>query len=289
MSAAQFKLSFDASKFDYASVSAGSYNPGTNTYVYLNYEDVADLGSVTFSFRAKATGTGAFNISGAKLSGGSTVVGASSTSVTVAAKSNTTPQKKPTNTNQQTPQEPEVVVKGELDAIKMELAEKVETDYTEESWKALQDAIARAEGATTNAEYDEIKGSLTLDSLVIADFEKEELFNMLIELIGKAQKDYTEESWQELQAAISTAQSAELKSEYDAVKDKLTVDTLVRKDGIRDIFENFIQGLEKGEPLYLAFVGLLLVLLLIIVILLIVLCRRRRKDKKQNISARRLK
>lgn len=289
MSAAQFKLSFDASKFDYASVSAGSYNPGTNTYVYLNYEDVADLGSVTFSFRAKATGTGSFNISGAKLSGGSTVVGASSTSVTVAAKSNTTPTKKPTNSNQQTPQDPEVVVKGELDAIKIELAEKVETDYTEESWKALQDAIARAEGATTNAEYDEIKGSLTLDSLVIADFEKEELFNMLIELIGKAQKDFTEESWQELQAAISTAQSAELKSEYDAVKDKLTVNTLVRKDGIRDIFENFIQGLEKGEPLYLAFVGLLLVLLLIIVILLIVLCRGRKKNKKQNIAARRLK
>lgn len=163
------------------------------------------------------------------------------------------------------------------------------TDYTEESWKALQEAIAKAEAATTNEEYNQVKESLNTDSLVIASFDKDELFNMLIELIGKAQKDYTEESWQELQEAIATAQNAELKSEYDAVKDKLTIDTLVEKARLGDIFANFIQGLEKGEPIYLAFVGLFLLLILIIVILLIVLCKGRKDNNRREMGARRLR
>ena len=75
LAAAQFKLSYDSSKFDYVSVSAGSYNPGTNTFVYINYDDISDLGSVTFSFKAKAVGTGSFNVSGVVLSSNNTVLG----------------------------------------------------------------------------------------------------------------------------------------------------------------------------------------------------------------------
>lgn len=292
VSAAQFKLSFDTSKFENPTVSAGTYNPSTNTYVYLNYQDIADLGSVTFSFKAKAVGTGSFHISGIVLSSNTATLGTSSTSVTVekakAPSQNNSGNKKPNNNQTQQPeQEPEVVTKIELEMIKAELAEKIETDYTQESLKALQEIIARAEAATTNEEYNAIKGELTLDKLVIANFDRPELFNILIELIGKSQKDYTEDSWQELQEAIQTAQNAKLKSEYDEVKDKLTLDTLKSKEGVKQFFINFIQRLEKGEPLYLAFVGCLLVLLVIILILLIVLCKRRKS--RRETTARRLK
>ncbi|MDE5830900.1 MAG: hypothetical protein K2H53_04535, partial [Clostridia bacterium] len=115
-----------------------------------------------------------------------------------------------------------------------------------------------------------------------------ELVKMLIELIGKTQKEYTEESWQELQDAISDAQDAKLKSEYDKVKDKLTINTLVKKAGLKETYENFIKGLEKGETLYIAFVGLVLVLLLVILILSISLCISKRR-RKQEVTARRLK
>lgn len=225
------------------------------------------------------------------LSSNTASIGASKANVKVeAAKKGSSTTTKPKPTTPDTPSEnsPEIVVKTELDAIKLELENKIETDYTEESWKALQDAIARAEAATTNEEYNQIKESLNIETLVIANFEKEELFNMLIELIGKAQKDYTEESWQELQEAIAIAQKAELKSEYDEVKDKLTINTLVKKVRLGDIFANFIQGLEKGEPIYLAFVGMLLLLILIIVILLIVLCKGR-SNRKKDMGARRLR
>lgn len=201
----------------------------------------------------------------------------------------TTTKKPVANTpTPETPQEPEIFSKAELDNLKIELAGKVETDYTTDSWKTLQDAIAKAEGATTSSEYNEVRNLLTIDTLVIADFEKEELVNMLIELMGKSEKDYSADSWKELHDAIAEAQNAKLRSEYDKVKDKLTIDTLKKKEGFKEIIENFTQGLEKGEPLYIAFAGLVLVLLLVIMILSISLCIGKRR-KKQEMKARRLK
>lgn len=297
---AQFTLNYDSSKFTYVSVSSGTYMAETGRYVYVNDNDIADLGSVTFNFKGKATGTGSFSISKVVLEKDATISN-SKVSVTVENAKNTTNNKpssntnkpstnKPATNNNQDPENnetPEIVIKSELEDVLLKLEDKVSTDYTEESWKELQDAIEKARNATTNSEYDEVKGKLTIDNLIVADFEKDELFNILIELIGKAQKDYTEESWEELQKAISTAQSAKLKSEYDEIKDKLTTDLLEKKGGVKEFFENFIQGLEKGEPLYLAFAGSVLVLLLIVVILLILLCRKGKRRSEPN--ARRLK
>ncbi len=239
------------------------------------------------------TGTGTFNVSDVVLSDGATITGGTSTSVNVTTqttKKPTTTNKKPV-TNTQAPEEPvtpEVFSKAELDSLKIELADKIETDYTADSWKTLQDAIVKAEGATTSSEYNEVRNLLTVDTLVIADFEKEELVNMLIQLMGKSEKDYSSDSWQELHEAIAEAQNAKLKSEYDKVKDKLTMDTLEKKEGFKEIFENFTQGLEKGEPLYIAFAGLVLVLLLVILILSISLCIGKRR-RREEMKARRLK
>ncbi len=61
VSAAQFVLGYDTSKFTYVKCSKGEFSG--NQYVYLSTTDAQDLSSVTFTFKAKAVGSGTFNIS----------------------------------------------------------------------------------------------------------------------------------------------------------------------------------------------------------------------------------
>lgn len=292
-SSAQFRLNYDSSKFDYVSCSAGSFGTGTNTFVYVNYEDVADLGSVTLTFKSKEIGTGTFSISGVVLSSDNSSISTGSTSVKVekaattssgssssTSKPSTNTSKKPTtsssnssnsnkNQNNTTVEEtePEVVVKLELNRIKQELEGKVETDYTEESWRTLQEAMVIAENATTNASYDEIKGKLSLDTLEKVTFETTELDKVLRDLIGKVQTDYTAESWNSLQEAINAADNAKLKSEYEAVKDKLTINTLILDE--RTYIEDLLNGPCEHGKIIISLAAVILVLLIIIIILLV--------------------
>ena len=296
VSSADFRLNYDTSKFEYVSVSKGGYGTGTKRYTYLNYEDVEDLGSVTFSFKAKTTGTGAFKISNLVLSTDTASIGRSEVSVTVekAKPTNTTPNKKPTtnnnnnNNNKNEEEKPEEIDKSALEAVKAELALKVQSDYTEDSWKALQEAISKAEGATKNSEYDEVKDKLNIEGLVPVDFEKDELFNLLIELMGKSQKDFTEESWQELQTAIETAQTSKLKSEYDEVKDKLTINTLVEQEPEeeKNFFEDILETLKSKDPLLLVLMAGVIVLTILVLILLVLYGKAKKSDSN---GARRLK
>ncbi len=296
VSSADFRLNYDTSKFEYVSVSKGGYGTGTKRYTYLNYEDVEDLGSVTFSFKAKATGTGAFKISNLVLSTDTASIGRSEVSVTVekAKPTNTKPNKKPTtnnnnnNNNKNEEEKPEEIDKSALEAVKAELALKVQSDYTEDSWKALQEAISKAEGATKNSEYDEVKDKLNIEGLVPVDFEKDELFNLLIELMGKSQKDFTEESWQELQTAIETAQISKLKSEYDEVKDKLTINTLVEQEPEeeKNFFEDILETLKSKDPLLLVLMAGVIVLTILVLILLVLYGKAKKSDSN---GARRLK
>jgi len=157
--------------------------------------------------------------------------------------------------------------KYELYDVKSKLLELTETDYTEKSWGDLQDAITKAENAMTNAEYDEVKSMLTINNLEVEKFEKTELNSLLVALIGKAENKYTEESWKELQDAIDLANKAELQSEYDEIKDKLTIDTLVEKEGGFQGIVNFFQGLDEQERISLA-LGVCVAILFIIIIIL---------------------
>lgn len=290
-SSAQFKLNYDTSKFDYVSCSAGSFGTGTNTFVYVNYEDVADLGSVTLTFKSKQTGTGTFSISGVVLSSNNSSISTGSTSVKVekaasnsssssnsTTKPSTNTNKKPTtsssnnssSSNQNTvveENEPEVVVKLELNRIKQELQDKVETDYTEESWRALQEAIVIAENAATNADYDAIKEKLSLETLQKVTFETTELDKVLRDLIGKVQTDYTAESWNSLQEAINVADSAQLKSEYEVVKDKLTVNTLILDE--KTFLEDLLNGPCEHGKIIITLVVVIVILFIIIIVLLI--------------------
>jgi len=286
VSAAQFKLNYDKSKFDYVSCSAGNYGT-TGTYVYMSYEDVKDLGSVTFTFKSKATGSGAFSISGVVLSS-SASISSSSTTVTVEnAKTTTTPSKKPTtpskkpttNNNkddkEEENQEPEVIEKSELDNFKREIANLVQGDYTEESWNALQEAIAKAENAGSNEEYDSVKGELRTDKLVPVQFSKDELNKVLRALLGKVEKDYTEESWTALQDAIDMAEEAKLKSEYDLIKDELTVNSLILAE--KGPLEGFIEMMDDMGSFALILIAIIIVLAIIVLILLVICLKSRHR------------
>ena len=273
VSAAQFALNFDESKFTYVSCSLNdSYSKDSKYFAWVSGSGTASLSSVTFTFKAKALGSGTFSISGLKTSNRSNTISKSSVSVTVQKATTTTtkPQTTPTPTPTEDPNQNQVqedINKYELYDVKSKLLELTETDYTEKSWGDLQDAITKAENAMTNAEYDEVKSMLTINNLEVEKFEKTELNSLLVALIGKAENKYTEESWKELQDAIDLANKAELQSEYDEIKDKLTIDTLVEKEGGFQGIVNFFQGLDEQERISLA-LGVCVAILFIIIIIL---------------------
>jgi hypothetical protein len=287
--AVQFALNFDTSKFDYLSCSAGRYDSnGTRYFVFNDEGDINSLASVTFTFKAKELGSGTFNISGLVTSNSANRITTSSATVTVqkqSTSSSTTnkPNQNPTPTPEE-PSTPEEFSKTELETVESLLFGLIETDYTEESWKELQEAIEKARNAGKKEEYDEIKSKLTIDNLVIEKFEKTELNKLLRDLIGKSEADYTEESWKELQDIIEEADKTTLKSEYDGMKYKLTIDTL--EEAEKNFFEpivNFFQGLDEQERISLA-LGVCVVILLIIIIVIFILYRKEKKKRRQEIN-----
>jgi len=289
VSAAQFVLDFDTSKFQYVSNSlGGTYSDGTKRFAWVDGGANNSASSVRFTFKAKALGSGSFNMSKLVLSNEANNISKSSVSVTVQkATTTTTPTKKPTPTPTETPNNPEEFSKLELSILENEMYDLIETDYTEESWRKLQEALEKAKNATTMAEYDEVKALLTTDTLEIEKFEKKELNQLLRDLMGKSQEDYTEESWNALQDAIELADEAELKSEYDEVKDRLTIDSLVESEkSFFDPVINFFEGLDEQERISLA-LGVCVFILLIIIIIIFVMYRK--EKKRTRIDARRLK
>lgn len=295
LAAAQFILNFDESKFDYISCSvADGYSKDSKYFAWISTTDTASLSSVTFTFKAKAIGSGTFNISNLVASDTSNKISGSSVTVTVQKASTSSgnntqkPTQKPTQTATPNPEEnTEEFSKIELENLELELVDLIETDYTEESWKALQEAMEKARNAKTNAEYDEVKNLLTIDTLEIKKFDKPELNQLLRDLMGKAKDSYTEESWNALQEAIELADKAELESEYEAIKDKLSIDTLVEyEEGFFENIINFFKGLDEQERISLA----LGVCVLILFIVILIVFRLYRKEKKRNrTDARRLK
>lgn len=272
VSAAQFALNFDESKFTYVSCSLNdSYSKDSKYFAWVSGSGTASLSSVTFTFKAKALGSGTFNISGLKTSNRSNTISKGSVSVTVqkaATTTTTTTKPTPTPTSTATPEPVEEDInKYELYDVKSKLLELVETDYTEKTWGDLQEAIEKAENAKTNAEYNEVKDKLTVENLKIEKFEKTELNQLLTSLIGKSESKYTEESWKDLQDTIELANEAKLQSEYDEIKDKLTVDTLEEKEGGFQGIINFFQGLDEQERISLA-LGVCVAILFIIIIIL---------------------
>lgn len=107
-------------------------------------------------------------------------------------------------------------------------------------------------------------------------------------LIGKLEKDYTEESWTELMNAIDTADSVVLKSEYEGIKDKLTINNLVLEEN-KGFMGEMIDKM-KEDPYIL---GLVICVAVLIIILFIVICvyihmirKSRRNDEERDFGRR---
>jgi len=124
---------------------------------------------------------------------------------------------------------PKTFDKTELDELNKVLENLKESDYTADSWNALQNVITTATNATLKSEYDAVKDQLVTSGLVPNTFDKTELDTLKEALKNLEESDYTADSWNALQNVITTATNATLKSEYDAVKDQLVTSGLVAK------------------------------------------------------------
>lgn len=284
VSIAQFKLSYDKSKLNYEICSIGEFGTNTNTYVYVNSQDENAVDSVTLKFKAKAAGSATFAISGVVLSGDASISNATAKVVIKNANSGTTSVSKPTvtkPTSSNEPEEPkeleepgenqeenptlEVIEKEELNDIKSIWVGLYKDDYTEESWNKLQDIILNAQNATTLEEYEAVKDELDINSLKKVSFDKKELKKVLVDLLDKSKADYTEESWNGLKELIKKADATDLKSEYDAIKDKLTVNELVLVEHYT--FERFLEDNKITIMVVLLSINVILIILSICIII----------------------
>lgn len=148
---ARFVLNYDTSKLEYLSYSCGgSGNKGFNAGTFAYYGAVSpDISSVSFTFKAKETGTANVSFSSLKIStatqtNAAATVGNSSTSITISEKQTTTTtkpntttkkpttNKKPTTTKPEETKEPEVVEPTPNELIKLdnENAKTLKNDET---------------------------------------------------------------------------------------------------------------------------------------------------------------
>lgn len=119
----------------------------------------------------------------------------------------------------------------ELEAVKAELASLKETDYTPESWKALQDAVSEAdnmkeEGLISQIQAAQKKLEEAISQIVplSTDTAVQELEAVKKELASLKETDYTPESWKVLQDAVSEADNIKEKgtiSQIQAAQKKL--------------------------------------------------------------------
>ncbi len=278
VSIAQFKLSYDTTKLDYQNCSIGEFGTSTNTYVYVNSQDENVLESVTLKFKAKAAGSVTFGISGVVLSGDASVSNATAKVIIQETTTTTKPPKAPsTPSTPATPSDNEEKDdqfseegKQELNDLESILSGLNKEDYTEESWNKLQEIILAAKNAATEEEYEAIKSQLEINNLEKISFDKKELKKILIDLLDKSKNDYTEESWNELKELIKKAESTDLKSEYDEIKGKLTMDRLVLVDN--NNFESFLN--ENKMVIIISLVSINAILIILSICILISTKRR---------------
>jgi len=160
---ARFVLNYDTSKLEYLSYSCGgSGNKGFNAGTFAYYGAVSpDISSVSFTFKAKETGTANVSFSSLKISTSTqnnitAGVGNSSTSITIkekqdtnTTKPNTKPStkpntnKKPTTTKPEETQEPEVVEPTPNELIKLdnENAKTLKNDENDIMIKYMPNAL----------------------------------------------------------------------------------------------------------------------------------------------------
>ncbi|MCI8384741.1 MAG: hypothetical protein HFJ33_07845, partial [Clostridia bacterium] len=118
--------------------------------------------------------------------------------------------------------------KSALEAILKEVSELIETDYSEESWKALQDAIKGAEDLTEQAEID-AKVEEIREAINGLTVDKTELEAIKAQANDLEETDYSVESWAKLEEALALPEDkqSEIDAKVEAIQEAingLTVD-----------------------------------------------------------------
>ena len=140
--------------------------------------------------------------------------------------------------------------KTELQSVIAEAEEKVEADYTAETWKTFADALAEAQriNADKNAEQTEVDNATkvlqeAMNNLKekepeFVEADKTELQSVIAEAEKKMESDYTAETWKTFADALSEAQRVN--------EDKNAEQTEV--DNATKVLQEAMNNLKEKEP-----------------------------------------
>ncbi len=135
-----------------------------------------------------------------------------------------------------------------LDEILEEVGKLEESDYSDETWQDLQDAITGTDDLTSqeeiDAKVDEIQEAI--DNL---DVDRSEL-DKILEEVGKLEEsDYSDETWQDLQDAIAGVDDLTKQSEIDAKVDEIqeAIDNLDVDRSALDALLEQVAGLNEAD------------------------------------------
>ena len=110
--------------------------------------------------------------------------------------------------------------RGELDKVLEDVAKLEETDYSDESWNKLQQAIQGTDNLTKQSEID-AKVDEIRDAITNLTTDRTALDEILKEVAGLTESDYSDDSWNKLQEAIQGTDNLTKQSEIDAKVDEI--------------------------------------------------------------------
>ena len=137
-----------------------------------------------------------------------------------------------------------------MQSVIAEAEEKVEADYTAETWKTFADALAEAQriNADKNAEQTEVDNATkvlqeAMNNLKekepeFVEADKTELQSVIAEAEKKMESDYTAETWKTFADALSEAQRVN--------EDKNAEQTEV--DNATKVLQEAMNNLKEKEP-----------------------------------------
>ncbi len=153
-----------------------------------------------------------------------------------------------------------VALKEEIVTTQNEMKSLDKDDYTDASWKALEDALASAETVADNAsasqtDVDAAQAALqSAQSGLVKKGDKTELNKAIESAKGLKESDYTAESWKAFQQALNAAEavandSNATQSDVDAaLKDLQSAQNgLVKKSTSSDSDKNGLYMIEQGK------------------------------------------
>ena len=153
-------------------------------------------------------------------------------------------------------QPPVVVDKSALNAKLAEIKELDSSQYTEESWNALQSAVAAAQAVAgdPDATQDQVDAQAkalqtAVKSLVEAEqpivVDKSVLAAKLAEISGLTASNYTAESWAGLQAAVTAAK--QVAGDPDATQEQVNAQVTALEIAIANLVEQTETPLDKDN------------------------------------------